>query len=110
MPRIDLRAPNGMSYAIATRQTETILLAWFDEILPWTFIEGRPGIDDFDVLWPRVLIHPMWAWKLGPPTDLDWLCDSRALGIAHELRAKDGPSGLKELLRIRQELERELSA
>lgn len=108
MPRVQVIDPSGMQYMIATRQTETLLKAWFDEVLPWTYVEGRPGIDDFDVLWPRVLVWPMWAWKLGSPSDPDWLCDSRAMGHLLELRAKDGESGLAELLRIRRELEDEI--
>ena len=48
-----------------------LLRAWFDEVLPWTFIPGRPGIDDFETLWPRIQVNPMWAWKLGTPTDPD---------------------------------------
>jgi hypothetical protein len=99
-----------MCYEIDTRQTETLLRAWFDEVLPFANVPGRPGIDDFEVIWPRVNVSPMWAWKLGIPTDPDWLCDGRVLGILHELRARSGDEGLAELLRIRRELERELAS
>jgi hypothetical protein len=98
-----------MCWEIDTRQTETLLRAWFDEVLPFAFVPGRPGIDDFEVIWPRVNISPMWAWKLGALSDPDWLCDSRVLGRLEELRAKNGDEGLAELLRIRQDLERELA-
>jgi len=108
MPRIELQTPEGRNFTITTRQTETVLRAWFDEVLPYANCQGRPDIDDFDTLWPRVAIWPMWAWKPGRPTDPDWLCDSRVLGRLHELRAANGDDGLKELLRIRQELEAEL--
>jgi len=108
MPRVRLLCPSGYSWEIATRQTETLLRAWFDEVLPWTFIPGRPGIDDFETLWPRIEVNPMWAWKLGMPTDPDWLCDGRVLGRWNEFQAKDGETGLKALLALRQELEREL--
>lgn len=108
MPRIDLMDPVGYCYSITTRQTETILKAWFDEVLPHTFMTGRPGIDDFDILWPRVNVWPMFAWTPGPMRDPDWLTDNRVLGRLIELPAKDGTAGLRELLRIRQVLEREL--
>jgi hypothetical protein len=108
MPRIQLVDPNGMSYQIATRQTETLLRAWFDEVLPYAYAPGRPGIDDFEIIWPRVNIWPMWAWGHPPPADPDWLTDSRVLGRLIDFPARDGETGLYELLRIRQELEREL--
>ena len=108
MPRIQLISPDGFCWEIATRQAETVLAAWFDEVLPWTYIIGRPGIDDFDVMWPRVNVYPMWAWKLGPPADPDWLTDSRVLGRVEELQARNGREGLAELARIRRELEAEL--
>lgn len=108
MPDIQLVSPDGFAFRISTRQTETLLKAWFDEALPHVHIPGRPGVDDFEMLWPRVLVLPMWAWRKGAPTDPDWLCDSRVLGRMHELPAKDGETALKELLRIRQELEWEI--
>ena len=107
MPRVRLIDPVGMCYEIDTRQTETLLRAWLDEILPHAWIAGRPGIDDFDVIWPRVSVWPMWDGPDGL-TDPDWLTDSRVLGRLIELRARNGDDGLKELLRIRQDLEREL--
>lgn len=108
MPRVELITPTGLCFSICTRQTETLLQAWFDEVLPYSYVGGRPGIDDFEVLWPRVNVWPMWAWAYGAPRDPDWLVDSRVLGRLMDLRAKDGPSGLAELLRIRRELEAEL--
>lgn len=107
MPRVDLIDPMGMCYSICTRQTETLLRAWLDEILPHAFIAGRPGVDDFETLWPRVNVWPMWAQSDGL-TDPDWLTDSRVLGRVIELPAKNGDEGLVELLRIRRELETEL--
>jgi hypothetical protein len=98
-----------MSYEIATRSQE-LLLRWLDEILPHAFVVGRPGVDDFEVIWPRVNVWPMWAWKPGPPTDPDWLCDSRVVGRLDELRAKTGTEGINELLRIRRELGEELES
>lgn len=108
MPHIQIFTPDGMCWQIATRAVETTLRAWFDEILPWCFIEGRP-VDDFDMLYPRIMVSPMWAWKYGPPSDPDWLGDTRVIGRAHEFRAVDGATGLKALLELRQNLERELS-
>jgi hypothetical protein len=99
----------GMSYEIATR-SQDLLLRWLDEILPHAFVPGRPGVDDFEAIWPRVIVWPMWAWKPGPPTDPDWLCDSRVLGRLDELRAKTGTEGVNELLRIRRELQQELAS
>lgn len=110
MPRIELMTADGFCWSISTRKVETTLRAWFDEILPWAFIPGRPGVDDFEILWPRINVWPMCAWRYGPPTDPDWLCDSRVLGRLLELPAKNGEDGLKELLAIRQRLERELEA
>lgn len=107
MPRIELRSPDGFYFSISTRNTEMTLRAWFDEVLPHTFIVGRPGIDDFEILWPHVIIWPMWAWGVSQ-VDPDWLTDSRVLGRQIELPARNGDDGLKELLRIRQELEAEL--
>ena len=109
MPRIQIMDPFGMCFTICTRQTETLLRAWFDEVLPHLNCPGRPGIDDFEVLWPKVNVWPMWAWKKGQPSDPDWLCDSRVLGRRMELRARNGEEGLAELLRIRGDLERELA-
>jgi hypothetical protein len=100
-------SPIGICFEIDTRAVETTLRAWFDEVLPWTFEPGRPG-DDFDVIYPRINIWPMWAWKPGPPSDPDWLTDSRVLGRIEEFRATDGETGLKALLELRQKLEREL--
>lgn len=109
MPRVRIQTACGFGYEIATRQVETLLRAWFDEVLPWAYETGRPGIDDFEVLWPRISVYPMWAWKLGTPTDPDWLCDSRVLGVFPEFPAKDGESGLRELLALRRRLEAELA-
>lgn len=106
MPRIHLREPYGMSYQITTRQTETVLKAWFDEVLPHTFLTGRPGIDDFEYLWPWIDVFPMPAWGANP--DMDWLTDSRVLGRWHEFQARDGEEGLKMLLELRRQLEAEL--
>jgi hypothetical protein len=108
MPRIDLQTPCGLCYSISTRQAETVLRAWLDEVLPHAFIEGGPGAD-FDVLWPRISVHPMWAWGRPAPASPDWLTDSRVLGRMIELPAKDGAAGLIELARIRRELEAELA-
>lgn len=63
MPRIRLISPDGFNWEIDTRSPE-LLRQWFDEILPWSYIAGRPGIDDFEMLWPCVDIKPMWAWQL----------------------------------------------
>lgn len=109
MPRIELMTANGYCWSISTRNVETTLRAWFDEVLPLAFIAGRPGIDDFEVLWPRVNVWPMFAWKHGTLGDPDWITDSRVLGRLIDLPAKNGDDGLKELLRIRCELETELS-
>jgi hypothetical protein len=109
MPRIELIDPFGMTFRCDTRQAETLLRAWFDEHLPYMYLTGRPGIDSFETLWPKVLVWPMWATPMGgPPTDPDWLCDSRVLGRAYELHARNGDEGLAELLRIRRELEDDL--
>jgi hypothetical protein len=108
MPRVELITPNAVCFTICTRQTETLLRAWFDEVLPYAYVTGRPGIDDFDVIWPRVRVWPIWAWKLGTPSDPDWLTDTRVLGRLIDLEAKDGDSGLRRLLEIRQRLETEL--
>lgn len=109
MPRVEVTNPSGFTWTICTRQEETILFAWFDEVLPWSFIEGRPGIDDFHVIWPRVNVWPMPAWKHGRQCDPDWLTDSRVLGRNMELRARNGAEGLAELARIRRDLESELA-
>ena len=108
MPRIRLVSPDGYSWHCETRQAETLLAAWFDEVLPYTNIKGRPGIDYFEVIWPRIQVWPMWAWKFGPPSDPDWLCDSRVLGRLHDFPASNGIEGLRELARIRKELEADL--
>jgi hypothetical protein len=100
--------PWALCYSISTRRTETTLKAWFDEVLPYTFVTGRPEIDDFEILWPRVIVWPMFAWKGDESIDPDWLTDSRVLGRAIELPAKDGAEGLAALLGIRRRLEREL--
>jgi hypothetical protein len=111
MPRIQLVSADGMYFSICTRQTETILRAWFDEVLPYTYVPGRPGIDDFEVLWPRVMITPMWALKVGcAPTDPDWPCDSRVTGRMEELPARNGDEGLAELAALRRRLEADLAA
>lgn len=107
MPQIEIIDALGYSWRISTRAVETTLRAWFDEVLPWTVVRGRP-VDDFDVLYPKIMVRPMWAWKMGPLSDPDWLCDSRVIGRLHEFRATDGETGLKALLELRRELEREL--
>lgn len=94
-----------MNYRIDTMQTDT-LRAWFDEILPKTFYSGRPGIDNFETIWPAIEVWPMWV---GPSyKDADWLTDTRVIGRRQPFRAKNGEEGLADLLRIRGELEAEL--
>jgi hypothetical protein len=108
MPRIELITPDGFCWSICTRQMETLLWAWFNEVLPFAHVEGRPGIDDFEIFWPRISVYPMFAWKKGRLSNPDWLTDSRVLGRLIKFPARNGDEGLKELLRIRQELEAEL--
>jgi hypothetical protein len=108
MPRVRLIDPMGMCYGIDTR-SPYLLKRWFDEILPNAFVSGRPGVDDFEVVWPRVDVSPMWVEpRTGPPVNPDWLVDSRVLGRMEELRAKNGDDGMAELQRIRAALEQEL--
>src|SRR5271170_61058 len=109
MPRIELRDPTGMSYGIDTRNTET-LHAWFQEILPHTFVQGRTGIDDFDILWPSVVVWPMLAWGVTRPgqEDPDWVTDNRVLGRPVPFPASCGDDGITMLADIRRELEQEL--
>lgn len=104
MPRITLQDPFGMACHIDTMQADT-LRAWFDESLPKAFCAGRPGIDNFEIVWPTINIWPM---SLGPREGSDWLTDSRVLGKVHEFRAKNADEGMAELGRIRAELEAEL--
>jgi hypothetical protein len=102
--------PMGMCYEIDTRSPD-LLKRWFDEILPHAFVSGRPGVDDFEVVWPRVNVSPMWVTPMtGGPVKPDWLVDSRVLGRMEELRAKNGDDGMAELERIRAALEQELRA
>lgn len=103
MPRIVLNDANAMRWEIDTRQVETVLRAWFDEVLPWAYTDFHG-----ERYWPHVNVSPMWAWKYGAPSDPDWLCDSRVLGRFEEFRATDGETGLAELARLRAEYEREL--
>lgn len=105
MPYIELQSPDGYGYRISTRNPDT-LRAWLDEILPHTFCEGRPGIDDFDVLWPKVNVYPMF-WE-SDGRDADWLVDSRVLGRLLPLEARTGEEGLAALARIKAELAKEL--
>jgi len=107
MPRIDLTDPMGATFTICTRQVETVLRAWFDEVLPYTFIVGRPGIDDRETYWPKIRVFPMWAWAPGC-TDPDWFTDSRAINRIDEFPAKDGLTGLTELLNLRHRIQRDL--
>jgi hypothetical protein len=100
--------PWGMTYQIATRQTETILKAWFDEILPHTYARGRENIDDFQVIWPHITISPMWAMGVYPVSDADWFCDSRIMGQSFEFPARNGEEGLKELVSLRIKIDRAL--
>lgn len=97
--------PGGTCYAVCTRQVETILRAWFSEILPVAHWKYRDG----DIVYPRIRVHPMWALKPGFPSDPDWLIDGRVLGI-YEFRAIDGDTGLAALLKLRRDLETELAA
>jgi len=104
MPRIRLMDPTGLCWDISTRRPGT-LEQWFDEVLPWTFITGRPDVDDFEVLWPRIDVRPMWAWgQAGRGADPDWSADSRAFGW-HQFRAKNGTEGMAELERLRHDPE-----
>jgi hypothetical protein len=109
MPRVELMEPGGLCFTICTRQTETLLRAWFDEILPYAHWKGRPGIDDFEIIWPKVNVWPMWSHQGNGLLDPDWLTDSRVLGRMMELQGKNGDEGLASLLRIRRELEKELA-
>lgn len=107
MPRIEIHSATGFHWPIATRQAETVLHAWFDEILPWAYVDPRP-VDDFERIWPHIVVWPMWAWKAGAPSDPDWLTDNRVLGRRIIFPAADGDSGLRELVNIKQALQAEL--
>jgi hypothetical protein len=109
MPYITLMSPSGQCWTISTRQTETILKAWFDEVLPYAYITGRPGIDDFTIIWPVIMVSPMPAWTNGNDWgDADWCVDSRVLGRNIEFPAMNGEEGLVELLRIKKDLSKEV--
>jgi hypothetical protein len=105
MPDITLMCPYGRCYKIITRQTETLLKAWFDEVLPHMYVVGRPGIS---AIYSKIMVYPIWAWGVGSPSDPDWLCDSRVLGRWDEFAARNGLEGLAELLKLRLRLEAEL--
>ena len=105
MPRIQIRDPSGMCWQIDTRQTETLLRAWFDEILPQAHYSYSDGTQE----WPRIYVAPMWVHRAGQePSDPDWLTDSRVLGHLHEFVAADGHDGLVALMMLRVDLERQL--
>lgn len=106
MPRVDLISPVGDTYTISTRSPAT-LRAWFDEVLPWVVAHGRLG-GELVTYQPWVQVWPMWAWGQGPPTDPDWITDTRALGRRYEFPVKTGAAALAELERIRRALELEL--
>lgn len=106
MPEVMIQSPVGLCWKICTRQVETLLLAWFDEILPHAYAIFPDG----QVLWPSISVFPMFASSAPgkQPSDPDWLCDSRVIGNWHEFRATNGPEGLKELLALRGRLEKEI--
>src|SRR5579859_819809 len=110
VPRVEVMEPFGRCFTISTRQTETLLHAWFDEVLPFCWVAGRPGIDDFEQIWPWITVWPMEAWKHTgrPPWGYDWLTDSRVLGQRYEFAARNGDEGLAELAKLRRRLEAEL--
>ena len=100
MPYVQLRDPWGMCYHIATRRTETTLLAWLDEILP---VVNR-NLGERGVPAAVINIHPMWEDNEHP----DWLTDTRSISRMYEFPARTGIEGLELLARLRQRLEREL--
>jgi hypothetical protein len=104
MPRICIIDPMGTWYRIDTQNTRT-LSAWFDEILPRTYIKGRPHIDNFAILYPRIQIEPMWDSSNQNP---DWVCNTRVLGRIIEFKAVNAIEGMEELARIRREMVTEI--
>lgn len=104
MPRIIIREPFGMCYHCDTRQCETVLKEWFDEILPIAFAEdpqARRG-----TLWPHIDVWPM---IMNPSSgEPDWLMDTRVLGRWEIFPARNGEEGMRELQKLRERLELEL--
>lgn len=96
-----------MGYQIASRD-EALINAWFDEVLPHTFVDGRPGIDDFKYVWPAICVYPMWAWD-SSNGDPDWPADSRVTSRYHEFQARDGEEGMRALSQLKARLEKEVA-
>jgi hypothetical protein len=107
MPRILIRDAGGYNHQIDTRNPAT-LQAWFDEILPHTSVNGRPGIDDFAVIWPVITVYPMFSWESYGMTDPDWFVNSRYLGRIDPFPANDGISGMRELKALYERTQKEV--
>lgn len=103
MPRIELRDPYGTAYRIDTRNVETTLWAWFDEVLPHIWLTAGD-----EVVWPSIIVWPMPSYHYAGG-GMDWLYDSRVLGRIHTFRARTGDEGIAELVRLREQLTAELS-
>lgn len=102
MPRVRLIDPWGLNYEIATRRTESTLLAWFDEILPIV----NHAIREPDVPPARINVWPMFNSR---GTNPDWLCDSRATSGIYLFPPLTGLDGICELIDLRHRLEQALA-
>lgn len=102
MPRVTLQDPFGMAFRCDTRQTQTVLRAWFDEILPQIHMTDT---HDGREIWPVINVHPMLDQEGNNP---DWLTNSRVMGAVHVFQATDGDTGMRALEDLRRRLELEL--
>jgi hypothetical protein len=103
MPRIELRDAYGTVYGIVTRNVETTLCAWFDEILPHLHEEFL-GLE----CWPDIMVYPH-AWR-SDMSDADWPINSRWLGQRYRFEARNGLEGCAELVKLRTEIEARIAA
>jgi hypothetical protein len=103
MPRIELRDAYGTAYTIVTRNVETTLCAWFDEILPH-LCEEFHGLE----FYPDITVFPH-AWR-SDYSDADWPTHSVWIMQRYLFKAKNGLEGCLELAKLRTEIEARIAA
>lgn len=103
MPRIELRDAYGTVFSIVTRNVETTLLAWFDEILPHLHEEFN-GIE----FYPSITVYPHF-WRTDY-SDADWPMRMKWITVRWEFKAKNGIEGCLELAKLRTEIEARIAA
>ena len=92
MPRVTLRAPDGMGYQCDSMDLK-LIEQWFAETLPKVWDAHYPA---------TFYCHPMWHWVPRRGNyDPDWPTDTRVFTEWTEIHTKDPATALQALIDAR---------